>query len=385
MNAEINNFLDVMYRTYTDNAKVQHLARERTGRSWSTMPTTSFVYNFFIYNSIYQFDWKTSLDKGELCHWHGQDETDVKLDTSSAKEPHNEGTQQEALEKFMRNICRESPELLAVAFRPISQLDDLNGSWTQISAGQRISEADGRDFFRRLSDLGCLVQSAIETQDGIVPASKSNFKLIKECRYYVYHIRNNIFHGSKSLGEIGDKNQKRRLAHYDLFLRCILNLFFLCHKKSPLPEVYSMLVTDDPPPPNRSRRKLETQIHISQSARRYSKPGDRQLISWIAEHDSGIVSQPRANSALFYPSAGEDIVTPTIIGLPHCRNFYYYELLIRALPASFIKGLEESLGTEIETQKTEYEDLYLFDIDGIRRTIHWVHRDIRSSFRRINC
>lgn len=233
MSAEISNFVDIMYRAYRDNAQVQHLARDRRGRSWSTMPTTSFVYNFFIYNSIYQFDWKTSLDKGKLCHLQDEKETDAKVDTITTKEPPNERKQQESLEKFMKNICKQSPQILAVAFRPISRLDDLNGSWTQISSGQRISEADGVSFFRRLSDLGCLVRSAIETQDGIVPASKSNFKLIKECRYYVYHIRNNIFHGSKSLGEIGDKNQKRRLAHYDLFLRCILNLFFLCHKKSP--------------------------------------------------------------------------------------------------------------------------------------------------------
>ena len=159
------------------------------------------------------------------------------------------------------------------------------------------------------------------------------------------------------------------------FLKCLLNLFFLCHNQKPLPEAYLKLFPEDPRPSNLSRRTLNTHIHISKSARRYSKARDNRLISWILDNDSVPVSRPKENSSLFYPSAGRDILTPMIIGLPHCTNFYYYELQIRELPSGLIQGIEESLGTRLEKQEQEDEELYLFDVDGIRRTIHWVHRD----------
>jgi len=41
------------------------------------------------------------------------------------------------------------------------------------------------------------------------------FARIETCRLFVYQVRNNVFHGTKTLGKIWDTKQSRRIEVYN--------------------------------------------------------------------------------------------------------------------------------------------------------------------------
>lgn len=114
----INNLVDALHSAHCDNAKQAHYAKHYPERSHSTMPATSFVYEFFLFNSIYQYDWQRTLDEGDLRPWPADAPDAPSL---------SESAQQTRLEKFIRNKCQEDPSILRRAFDPIKELDDLTG------------------------------------------------------------------------------------------------------------------------------------------------------------------------------------------------------------------------------------------------------------------
>jgi len=64
-----DNLLDMLHRAHCDNAERAYYAKRYRGASQSTMPATSFVYEFFLYNSLYQYDWEATLEQGTLSPW----------------------------------------------------------------------------------------------------------------------------------------------------------------------------------------------------------------------------------------------------------------------------------------------------------------------------
>ena len=209
------------------------------------MPTTSFVYNFFIYNSIYQYDWETSIRHKKLTPWSAEQEHSDNERLAEMVKSDSELAKQKRLEKFMRKACKKDQTLLHKAFRPLAKLTDLEGPWTSVATDSRTTRDAATNFFMRLLELSQTIRLDEETSDKGVKASKQNFELIQKCRYFMYTVRNNIFHGSKTLGDTLDKNQRKRLAHYDLFLKCLLQLFFLCLDMNPLPEESLSLCPED--------------------------------------------------------------------------------------------------------------------------------------------
>lgn len=67
--------------------------------------------------------------------------------------------------------------------------------------------------------------------------------------------------------------------------------------------------------------------HVIASANRdyYLKPEDCMLISKARKVFLRQKTIPNPDAALFYPSAGHDLLTPLIISLPYCSQFYFYD------------------------------------------------------------
>jgi hypothetical protein len=81
------------------------------------MPVTSFVFELFLFNSLYQYDWEKSLEQGHL----------VLHDSKTTQ-----ASQQHSLERFVKNRCMEKPWLLRRAFAPLCHIEDLDGPWTKV-------------------------------------------------------------------------------------------------------------------------------------------------------------------------------------------------------------------------------------------------------------
>ena len=69
-----NQLRRVLRKVHDDNCTAEHFAKDPCGRTRSTMFLTAFVYEFFIYNSLYQVDWSKSTASGNLkYHANGRE------------------------------------------------------------------------------------------------------------------------------------------------------------------------------------------------------------------------------------------------------------------------------------------------------------------------
>ena len=323
------------------------------------MPATSFVYEFFLYNSIYQYDWQGSLEDGQLAPW--------------PIEGMSESTQQARLEKFIRNRCRGNPSLLRRALDPIAELDDLQGTWTQVTPDVRITLDQGRSFFKKLSTLADHVRTARSGEE--LQPTRAVFDLISGCRYFVYLIRNNIFHGSKSIGEIYEVSQRRRLEVYDLFLKCLVSLFFLAVDRTPVAADYVQLPICLALGQGQSVNLGQNQV-IDFVVNGLMKPEDSRLIPSFSRIAANPVLPPSERAALFYPSAGRDLITPVVLGLPYCTHFYFYDISGPPRQHHHIQtSLRHAIGTQMEAEYIDGEHLLHFQVAGHHRVIHCVQRD----------
>lgn len=209
---QVADLICELHKMHRDNKQRTYYAKDQSSpkeRFIPIMPVTPFVFEFFIYNSIYQVDWCASLQT-ECVENHPSRSY--------------EATQQDKLEKFLKPYIRKEPRLLHEAFSPICSTN-LAGDWLEVVPDSGISAVKGRRFFRQLREL----QNRLRTTDKPEEFQVDNslFDLIRNCRGFIYRVRNNIFHGSKVLGETYEEKQKKRIQIYLTFLRCMTSLFFL--------------------------------------------------------------------------------------------------------------------------------------------------------------
>jgi len=361
----IDSFIDILHKVHCDNSKQQYFA-ERIGRRISTMPLTPFVYEFFLFNSLYQVDWNKSYDEEELI-FHPVD--------------HSESKQQRELIKYLKAHSKYKPSDLYRAFEPLVYLPVIEGEWTHVTLDARISKEDGKRFFEKIKDLQKIIESCKNPNE--MPVTNKVFDLIGKGVYYIYLVRNNIFHGSKTLGEVYERNQKRRIEVYELFLKGVTSLFFLAAKKRSVASDFipcpitssSLLILQD-------REMLDQNIIWSAINKRLIKVGDTRLIAQFTKQIVPPKATPSNKSALFYPSSGSDLLTPILLGLPYCTQFYFYECgqvrhtpqvltILNKIPTVKSDNRSRCLRWE-KLDNTHYID---FEYDGIPRRIHWVRSD----------
>lgn len=65
------DFISVLHGVHCDNSKLQYYAERPGVGRFSIMPLTPFVYEFFLFNSLYQVDWEKSSDATDLVYHPG--------------------------------------------------------------------------------------------------------------------------------------------------------------------------------------------------------------------------------------------------------------------------------------------------------------------------
>lgn len=368
--------INVLHGVHCDNSKLQYYAMRPgggRGERISIMPVTPFVYEFFLFNSLYQVDWETTKRDGRLV-FHSEDDC-------------GESKKQRSLLSYLKGYSNNSPENLYRAFEPLLYIE-AEGAWTKVKADARITEAQGDRFFRNIGDLKSLLSQCRTPSD--MPSNKKTFDILKECTYFVYLVRNNIFHGSKTLGEVYEPSQKRRLEIYDLFLKGVTSLFFLASGKDvaacdyvPCPLYAPSLSTTNP------IEIMDQQSILDATANSMMKIGDSRLVAQFRKLVPSTVTRNTLSdrSSLFYPSAGTDFITPILLGLPYCTQFYFFDIVRRkkqppALGAILrqIKGVR--LSESSRWNVCEDSDCLDFEYDGVPRRIHWVHADNVTIFKK---
>lgn len=212
MSTQVLQFISMLSEVHDDGIELHHFAREiRNNKVRSTMPTTAFIYQFFIYNSLYSIDWQSTHAQTKFVLHHGN---------------HHEGYKQHQFELFLRAQAERWPLVIQSAFSSLQTIP-LDEAWINIIPDPYISKEEGKNFFNRLNQLYELIQGS---EAEVTSNLGSIFSKIQTCRLFVNKVRNNIFHGTKSLGQIWDEDQQKRIEVYLQFLRCLVSCFFLYYE-----------------------------------------------------------------------------------------------------------------------------------------------------------
>ena len=76
---------------------------------------------------------------------------------------------------------------------------------------------------------------------------------------------------------------------------------------------------------------------------RAMKPEDSRLIREFFCQADEPPQSPGSRDALFYPSSGKDILTPLLLGLPFCSQFFFYDRFIKRNGQRFENQIKEYL------------------------------------------
>lgn len=372
LNRSAEELVTVLHGVHCDNSKLQYYAERPNGRRVSIMPLTPFVYEFFLFNSLYQVDWMASNEETRLV-FHPENDC-------------GESKKQKSFISYIKSHAIKKPADLYRAFEPLLHIEKAEGEWTCVTPDSRISKSHGDKFFRDILQLQLLLEQCKKPSE--FPTNKKTFRILKECTYFIYLVRNNIFHGSKTLGEVYERNQKRRIEVYDLFLKGLTSLFFLASGKDaaacdfvPCPIFSSSLPTKN------SGEVLDQSLILSAIAKRVMKVGDSRLIAQFTKiiPPPEIDVSPSKKASLFYPSAGTDFLTPILLGLPYCTQFYFYERDHSKRPPQIANILRHIEGVRILTTPPLWKlngdrQCLDFEFNGISRRLHWVHADNTAIF-----
>ncbi len=355
LNQDLLNFIRTIYPIHLNNSEYIYYARKRASGSIPLVPINTFIYEFFLFNSLYSINWEESTKNKQLSYY----------------ERTNQDKQQKGYLEYLRTIVEKDMSLLHRAFKPLTilyGLFDTDGRWNQVTEDSRVTSKDGEEFFKNIKYFTVELRKQFEKEEDI--DLDLFFRRLKECVKFIYKVRNNIFHGSKSLGVYSDSFQNNRLIVYSYIIIGLNSLLFLgnkeqkagCDNISYLNERY-FKISDKVP----KWRRFDNKEIID----RFKNSKQISLNSFSPEI-------PSDNSALFYPSAGKDYITPLLLALPTCTHFYYYDLSlgndneILSQLAWFFKRIQIK---DISLVK-ENEDRYLeFQFDGTIRRLHFIKAD----------
>jgi hypothetical protein len=358
------DLIDTLHAAHMDNARLRYYARGPMNREFSQMPLTPFIYEFFLFNSLYQIDWSSSNGISGLA-FHPNERTEV--------------WKQGRFVKFLRDHSRTNPELLQRAFNPIKDIEELDGSWTRVSADSRISDADGVKFFAHIRELQDLLSGNPSPSSLTISKSRPDLDV---CVEYINKVRNNIFHGSKTLGDSANRNQKRRIEVYELFLKGLTSLFFLAVGKDQAAcDIIPCAVNLGLESPNGQQVEASREQILDWTSRQLMKVGDSRLIASFTHLVPPPKLFPLENAAMFYPSAGKDMLTPLLLGLPYCTRFYFYERSQQTSQPPLIQTSLRSIASPPHgSERLAWGDeagrrVLKCIVGGIMRTIYWCHSD----------
>lgn len=215
---------------------------------WKIFEPTKFIYSYFTFNLIYNIDWEKSFNTNDLMDYkadkflsalsdflekYPQQENDKIKTYVESMEP-REGTKRNNYIKFIdTNLSRDKIiQLMTKNFEGYqfssSQDDDMKKTRARITpdlqsaifkleGGSRIKSSH-IDVFNKNLDKIC--------------SGEFKYGVLRDLGFFVSQVRNNIFHGSKSITDMTREDQILRLKLYTAIINGFNDgLFEIIEKK----------------------------------------------------------------------------------------------------------------------------------------------------------
>lgn len=201
-----------LWGIHLDVSSKRHAIEYTSGKvDWKEYNPTHFMYVYFTFNSLYSIDWKTSLDKGELCYYGDLSNSyDNNYQISESKQFYN-----------MINLCYKDNYFVR-KYYPILRIIVL---YKQDST--KISEVLDSLCTKNDSSIS---EEVTDKFKGVVKKIVDNKPInnydVGDLAFFIYKVRCNIFHGAKNLRDMNNIDQKKRLKLYSNILIAINQMIF---------------------------------------------------------------------------------------------------------------------------------------------------------------
>ena len=200
-----------LYALHEATIRFDHAIREVGQTAWTDFTPSRFIYAFFTFNSIYAFDWETSFSQQKAVKWIPDANNRVPREDEQFKaylrhadillSPNTASTFRQDLAPRLKSFGITNPvdELKAVdvvnATKGLKNLaQQLPGQFARLLEGN----TKPNEFFA----IGCIVIR------------------------FIYEVRCNLFHGSKTRVQLLDPAQQQRLLIYTATLITANSLLF---------------------------------------------------------------------------------------------------------------------------------------------------------------
>lgn len=206
---EIKIELNTLYSLHNACVKLEHAARESKHPSpeWELFPPSRFIYAYFTFNSIYSLNWEKSLKEKRATKWY-----------------RGELYESEQFEKLVNfyysTLNAKTARILQKSLQEnllFLGIQDAEEQLKKISAKNETKKTKHlRENFP--SNFKALIQQ---------PVSLDGHKdILFGVLSFIYAVRNNIFHGSKSKIQMDNAEQQIRLSIYTAILIATNSLLF---------------------------------------------------------------------------------------------------------------------------------------------------------------
>jgi len=300
--------MNSLYEQLNDLFKIHLAARElehgiRDDR-WRLFEPSKFVYAFFAFNSFYSINWEDTEKHQKLVKW------DIGSEPNNIDEPIKTESQKiRELRKYIyysyvRNDKdkieqKKGKEEIAALFicKLKDYLDDsidsAKESVLSIVTDNVINMDKKNRFIRDFKNLADTKLTGKEFNDAL-----------DNVLYFIFLVRNNIFHGSKTVVDMMEQEQKKRFEIYTAILLTINELLFNSIEKNL----------------NWSRKEIEDNME------RKNKLKENRIVNrFLMNTVSSKFKIEVPEGIFFYPCCGNDTYEPLRLFIDKILEFHFVD------------------------------------------------------------
>jgi hypothetical protein len=200
-----------LHRLHLVTKDFKHIIEYEKG-SWKMFEPSKFVYSYFAFNSFYNYDWQKSCEVNSLYS------LDKISDDEEVKSVPEVKKMKKMINFIFENIVEEDKnEFIRFIKKPFKgehpvPIEKLIESIEGITPDNRISDSERVEFKENFNQM--------------ITENKLQIGKLKNMARFVYLVRNNIFHGTKTTIEMSNKKQRDRLEIYANILIGVNELLF---------------------------------------------------------------------------------------------------------------------------------------------------------------
>ena len=194
----------------------KHIIEYEKG-SWKMFEPSKFVYSYFAFNSFYNYDWQKSCEVNTIFS------LDIVSDDEEIKSIPEVKKMKTMIDFIFNHIVEEDKnDFIRFIKKPVKgenpiPIEKLIESIEGITPDNRITESERVEFKENFNQM--------------ISENKLQIGKLKNMARFVYLVRNNIFHGTKTTIEMSNKKQRDRLEIYANILIAINELLFKALEK----------------------------------------------------------------------------------------------------------------------------------------------------------